>query len=148
MFLKLGRALGTQNAVVADDVSVRKVPGRTTRVVWAAILASHAIILIVALTGAAQVYPDEGSRLLLAFLAISAVITGWIAHRHWQETAEASLTAETYANYLIAWALGQAVSVSGLVLTVFGTPFLGWIWFPLLGVALTILHRPRDWSAA
>lgn len=148
MYLKLGRALGNQDVSVGKNANAPEVPARTARIVWIAILVSHAIILVVALTGAAQVYPDGGSRLLIAFLAIWAVVTAWIAHRRWQKTSEARLTPQTYANYLIAWGLGQAISVSGLMLTVFGTTLPIWIWFPLFGVALSIIHRPRQWSAA
>ncbi|MGH7712621.1 MAG: hypothetical protein ACREOG_15120, partial [Gemmatimonadaceae bacterium] len=55
MYLKLGHALGSQNASVGDDVNAQEIPVRTARIVWTVILLSHAIILVVALTGIAEV---------------------------------------------------------------------------------------------
>lgn len=126
----------------------------SSRIVWAAFLASQAAFLVVALSLEPRGLPPPRAvavafGVLAAFQAVLADLFFRRAERlaaappgRGAPTEEARRPA-ALRRALVAWALDETIALLGLVLALLGASASTWGGFGVVAVVLLVLHRPR-----
>lgn len=127
---------------------------QTLFVIWAALLMSHVIFLVVAFVVKGELFefrfdqPITGENgvitLALAIAALTAVAASFVIKRRFYERAVAEQKVELIVTGLInAIALCEASSLIGMVLA-FAFDYQYFLAFFALGILGTLLHFPRQ----
>jgi F0F1-type ATP synthase membrane subunit c/vacuolar-type H+-ATPase subunit K len=135
----------------------RPTPLMVARIVWAALLASVAlyvvVLVVLASTEAERGAPELVALLrtpLLGMAGLQTAIVGYLRHRFLApaSTGQAVMPPETdpgriLSLHVFCWGLGEAIAVFGLVIGLIGREVGATAVFFLWSAALLILLRPQ-----
>ncbi len=123
---------------------------RTTQILWATLLASQLVYLVILLSGVLEV-PDEPGMpsTFPAVLAGVAILSAAGAHFFWRRASGAGLSLHdsrpepevAFQGYLVAWVLDESIAILGLVLGFLGFGPAIWVPFQVGAFVLMLLHR-------